>query len=208
VAAALALSTALNEPGALVLIVSPSLRQSQESFHRVTALYRAMPEPMPTEAASALRLALVNGSRVVSLPATEGTVRGYSGARLLIVDEAARVHDDLYYAISPMVAVSKGTVLALSTPFGRRGWFYEAWEQGEGWERTRVDCYECPRIPSAFLDQERASMPRAWFQAEYECLFTASEHSVFREEDLQAMLDETVESWDFLGETHVRHRRL
>jgi hypothetical protein len=208
VAAALALRTALHQPGALVIIVSPSLRQSQESFHRVTTLYRTMAQPMPTEAASALRLTLTNGSRIISLPGTEATIRGYSGVNLLIIDEAARVLDDLFHALSPMLAVSHGTVLALSTPYGRRGWFYDAWERGEGWERTRVTAYECARIPAAFLDQERASMPRAWFQAEYECIFTDTEQTVFREEDLQAMLDATVEPWDFLGDTHVRHRRL
>jgi hypothetical protein len=198
VAAALALHTALHEPGSLVLVLSPSLRQSQESFHRVTSLYHTMPQPVPTEASSALRLALANGSRIISLPGTEATVRGYSGVRLLVIDEAARVQDDLYHAVSPMLAVSQGKVLALSTPYGKRGWFYQAWEQGEGWERTRVTAYECVRIPTAFLDQERLTMPRSWFQAEYECQFVDTDQNVFREEDLQAMLDDTVEPWDFL----------
>jgi hypothetical protein len=44
---------------------------------------------------------------------------------LVIVDEAARVPDDLYRAVRPMLAVSQGRLIALSTPFGQRGWFYD-----------------------------------------------------------------------------------
>jgi hypothetical protein len=72
-------------------------------------------------------LELGSGSRIVSLPGTEGTIRGYSAVSLLIGDEAARVSDALYYAVRPMLAVSQGRLLALSTPFGKRGWFCEEW---------------------------------------------------------------------------------
>jgi hypothetical protein len=56
-----------------------------------------------------------------ALLGTEKTIRGFSGAALLIVDEAARVDDALYYALKPMLAVSGGSLLMLSTPYGRRG---------------------------------------------------------------------------------------
>jgi hypothetical protein len=36
------------------------------------------------------------------------TIRGYSGIKLLILDEAARVPDDIYRAVRPMLAVSAG----------------------------------------------------------------------------------------------------
>src|SRR5262245_16270332 len=86
--ACLALHEAMYSPQALVLVLSPSLRQSQELFRKVLAAYRTLAAPVPTEAESALRLELVNGSRIVSLPGTEATIRGYSGVRLLIIDEA------------------------------------------------------------------------------------------------------------------------
>jgi hypothetical protein len=78
---------------------------------------------------------LPNGSRIEALPGTERTVRGFSGASLLIVDEAARVDDGLVYSVRPMLAVSGGSLMMLSTPFGRRGVFYREWTEGEGWER-------------------------------------------------------------------------
>ena len=45
--------------------------------------------------------------------ATEGTIRGYSGVSLLIIDEAAWVPDDHYASVRPMLAVSGGIFPAL-----------------------------------------------------------------------------------------------
>jgi len=84
--AALALHTALGEPGALILLLSPSLRQSSELFKKVQDAYRVVGNTAPLQAESALRYELYNGSRIISLPGTEGTVRGYSGVKLLVID--------------------------------------------------------------------------------------------------------------------------
>lgn len=196
-AAAAALSTALRQPGSLTLILAPSLRQAQESFRRVLALYRTMAQPMPTEAESALRLELANGSRIVSLPGTESTIRGYAKVALLIVDEAARVADELYYAVRPMLAVSGGSggggkLLALSTPYGKRGWFYDEYTHGEGWERTTIRAAQCPRISAEFLAEERRALPRLWYEAEYECVFSAVVDAVFRDDDLDEVFAQNV----------------
>ena len=59
------------------------------------------------------------------LPGGEDTVRGFSGVRLLIVEEAARVPDETYFASRPMVAMSGGRIILMSTPAGRRGFFFE-----------------------------------------------------------------------------------
>src|ERR1017187_8688007 len=68
-----------------------------------------------------ISLELPNGSRIVGLPGTEATIRGFSAVSLLLVDEAARCSDELYLAIRPMLAVSDGTLWLMSTPFGKRG---------------------------------------------------------------------------------------
>jgi len=163
--AALALATALREPGSLVLLLSPSLRQSSELFRKVLDHYRALQAPLRTTAESALRPELANGSRLVSLPGTEGTVRGYSGVRLLVIDEAARVADELYYAVRPMLSVSGGALVVLSTPFGKRGWFHQEYTQGESWERFKITASECPRISKEFLEEERRTLPPLFFQS-------------------------------------------
>jgi hypothetical protein len=193
VAAAVALATALQEPGSLTLLLSPSLRQSSELFRKVLDHYRTLQPPVPCQAESALRLELANGSRLVSLPGTEGTVRGYSGVNLLVIDEAARVVDELYYAVRPMLAVSGGRLLALSTPWGRRGWYHKEYTEGEGWQRVKVTAYDCPRISRAFLAEEARTLPPLWYQSEYLCEFVDTVDQVFSFAHVQAALSAEVQ---------------
>jgi hypothetical protein len=193
VTALLALHTALYQPGALVLLLSPSLRQSSELFRKVADFYRRAGAPVPSEAESALRLELANGARVVSLPGKEATVRGYSGVALLVIDEAARVVDDLYYSVRPMLAVSGGRLIALTTPFGKRGFFHHEWTQGgDGWGRVKVTAEQCPRIAPAFLAEERAALGDWWYRQEYLCEFVETRDQVFTYEEVMAALSRDV----------------
>ena len=76
---------------------------------------------------------------------------------MVIIVEAARVEDELLAAVRPMLAVSDfgGRLIALSTPFGKRGWFFEAWHNGgEDWTRVEVRAEDCPRISKEFLAEE------------------------------------------------------
>src|SRR5918997_5874065 len=104
----IALHRALYVPGTLLLCLAPTLRQSQELFGKVLGFYRDLDRPIPAQAERKLSLELENGSRIVTLPGTDKTIRGFSGAALLVVDEASRVADELYFAIRPMLAVSGG----------------------------------------------------------------------------------------------------
>ncbi len=195
ITALFAVHTANYDAGSLVLLLSPSLRQSQELFKKARDIHRSLKHPVPTDAESALRLELTNGSRIVSLPGKETTVRGYSGVGLLAVDEAARVPDDLYFSVRPMLAVSGGRLMALSTPFGTRGWWYEAWRSDEPWERYQVAAVDCPRIPPEFLDEERRAMGEWWYAQEYECEFLDAETQPFGREDVDRAFEEEVEAW-------------
>src|SRR5262245_49085027 len=159
VSSLLALHEALYRPPALVLLLSPSLRQSQELFRKVKDAIGALGQEAPALAEeSALRLEWANGSRVVCLPGREQTIRGVSGVWWLVGDEASRVPDALYFAIRPMLAVSGGRIVLLSTPFGRRGFYFEVWENGgAAWERVEITAEQCPRIGRDWLEQERAT---------------------------------------------------
>jgi Helicase len=151
-AGVLALHEALVSPGALILILAPAERQAKELFSKVAGFYHTLGHPIAADSYRKLGVELANGSRIEALPGTEKTIRGFSGASLLVVDEAARVDDGLYYAIRPMLAVSGGRLLMLSTPAGRRGVFFEEWTEGQSWERYEVKAEECPRISEAFLE--------------------------------------------------------
>jgi len=186
----IALHRALYYPGSLVLCLAPALRQSQELFGKVLGFYRDLGRPVSPQAERKLSLELENGSRIVTLPGTEKTIRVFSGTSLLVLDEAARVEDELYFAVRPMLAVSSGALMMLSTPYGMRGVFYEEWTSGHGWERYEVSASQCPRISEEFLEEER--LPPFIFRQEYECSFEETEDQVFTTDMIDRALTDEV----------------
>jgi predicted phage terminase large subunit-like protein len=121
----------------------------------------------------------------------------------VLIDEAAQVSDELYYAVRPMFATSGGQLILLSTPRGKQGIFWHAWDQEPDWKRVKVTADECPRISKKYLDQERRALPSAWFAQEYCCEFVQDEDSIFKERWIQYFdpekrpyMDRTIQSWD------------
>ena len=192
--AAIVLAEALAHPDALVLVVCPAERQSKEFLaDKVLKLYNANGRPLDRGSESTLHLERGNGSRILALPGNEATLRGFSGARLIVLDEAARIPDALYYSLRPVLAVSKGRLLVLSTPYGKRGFFHaEYTEGGADWHRVKVTAGQCPRITPEFLEEERRRLPDLWFRSEYNVEFVEPVDQVFRYDDIQAMVDATI----------------
>jgi hypothetical protein len=176
----LALHQALSVACSLVLILAPSERQSRELMRGILNFYQQLGHAVPADSERKLGLELANGSRIEALPGTERTIRTFSAVDLLLLEEAARVADDLYFAVRPMLAVSNGRLVMLSTPAGRRGIFHHEWsEGGDGWERYEVRADECPRISAEFLEEERRTLPAYIYRQEYECSFEDVEDAVF-----------------------------
>ncbi len=193
VTAAKAVHQAYTAFGSLTLVVSPSARQSGEFLRKATGFVQRLGIRPKGDGDNEMSLELPNGSRIVGLPASEATIRGFSAVALLLVDEAARVPDELYLALRPMLAVSAGALWLMSTPFGARGFFYDAWERGASeWLRVRVPATECPRIARDFLEQERAAMGERWFRQEYLCEFTDSGDGVFAREVVERAITKEV----------------
>ncbi len=158
--------------GSLTLVASPSERQSGEFLRKTAGFLGRLGIKRRGDGDNAGSLALPNGSRIVGLPGVEGTVRGFSAVSLLLIDEAARVSDATYKSLRPMLAVGDGDLWLMSTPYGKRGFFYDAWAHGgDGWERHTAPATECPRIPAAFLEEERRELGSRWFAQEYLCEF-------------------------------------
>ncbi len=203
ISAVLAVHEAIYTPGSLTLLLAPSLRQSQELFRKVKDILVALQSPHTPQIAeeSNLRLELDNDSRIVALPGTEQTVRGFSNVALLIVDEAATCEDSLFFSIKPMLAVSGGRIILLSTPRGKRGFFHDVWTTGGAdWNRTLITAEQCPRISLEWLLKEKESMPSFWFKQEFECQFVESVDSVFSFDEVHATLSDTLEPFVFEGD--------
>jgi hypothetical protein len=191
--AVLAVHRAYFVPETLVLVASPSARQSGEFLRKAGALLRRLGLRVRGDGDNQISLLFPNGSRIVGLPGREATVRGFSAVSLMLIDEAARVPDELYKSVRPMLAVSNGDLWLMSTPYGKRGFFYEEWHGDGDWLRVRVPATECPRIPAAFLEEERRTMGDAWFRQEYLCEFVGTEDALFDEETVQACMTDDVE---------------
>jgi len=197
-AAVLGLHEALYRPGSLTILVSPSQRQSSELFRKVTELRELLPTQPELSEDNKLSLTVRGGGRVLSLPGSEATIRGFSGATLIVEDEASRVPDELYMAIRPMLAVRGGRLILMSTPFGKRGHFWREWSEGTTWQRVEVPASRVPRISKEFLEEERRAMGDWWFSQEYGCEFRESTDSVFSHADVMAAL--TDDAQPFFGE--------
>src|ERR1700733_9557042 len=162
IAAAKAVHRAYTREKSLVLVASPTDRQSAELLRKAAEMVAFLGIRPRGDGDNETSLLLPNGSRIVGLPGMEGTTRGFSAVSLLLIDEAARVDDAMYKALRPMLAVGQGDLWLMSTPCGKRGFFYDAWQHEAGWEKVQVTATECARIRAEFLEEERGAMGRQW----------------------------------------------
>lgn len=189
--AGVAVAEMLSRPNTTVLVTAPTERQGVECFRKGLDLYDRLGQPVPAVRRGATFLELATGSRLLAVPGNERTIRGFSSVALVIVDEAARVPDPLLAAVRPMLAVSGGRLLACTTPFGKRGWFYQAWAGDERWQRIEVRADQCPRISARFLADEERALGRRWYAQEYLCSFEEATDAVFSTSDILAAAVDT-----------------
>jgi hypothetical protein len=179
VVAMLAVLEAMYVAGSLTLLMSRSLRQSTELFRKVVDFYtRLGKRGFVRQTAHELHMTL--DRRIISLPCSEPTIRGYSNVHMIVIDEAARVPSELYQAVRPMTAVSKeGRIICLSTPNGKQGFFWKCWANEDAWTKIEVPATRVARISEKFLDEERRALGLACFRQEYCCSFEAREGVVY-----------------------------
>jgi hypothetical protein len=186
-AAGLAIHTAVYERDVNAVIVSPSLKQSTEITRRARLGLRNLGVRLTQDSTSLLRL--TNGSRILSLPGTARSVRGWS-ARLLVVDEAAYIDDETMTVARALVATGGRTVVQ-STPADEFGPFYELVTADDpGWARMTVRSDEVSTITPEFLAAERRAMSPDAYSREYECAFGKAGASLFTLARIDAMLRE------------------
>lgn len=190
-----ALHRAFTVAGSLTLVASPSGRQSGEFLRKAAEFLARLNIKRRGDGHNACSLVLPNGSRIVGVPGTDGTVRGFSSVSLLLIDEAARVADETCKSLRPMLAVGNGDLWLMSTPYGKRGFFYEAWAYSDGWERHSAAATDCPRIDPGFLEGERGAMGALWFAQEYLCEFIELGGGWFSRDLVEAALTEVAPLW-------------
>ena len=173
-AALRALYEALNDDGSTVLLAGPTGRQSGHIMTRSREFAQQLGLTLGAPPPGCEGYKLPNGSKIISLPDNDATIRGFSAPRLIIVDEAAFASDELISALRPMLAVSDGRMMLLTTPNGQSGYFYEKWhEQSEVFHKILCRADQCSRIDPKVLEGMRGSMTTAEYAQEFDCQFSA-----------------------------------
>jgi hypothetical protein len=170
-------------------VIAPSQDQSAELMMKFDEFRGAVELPsdyLSTDTKLAVRFA--NGNRFVARPGSEKTARSFSAVTLLLEDEASRVLDDLYNTVRPMLAVSNGRHILMSSPFGKRGHFWRIWDKERDlWEWYEIPAEMCPRITPEFLAEEKRTNP--WFEQEYNCKFMEATDQVFNNYTISKLFD-------------------
>jgi hypothetical protein len=220
-AAIKALHFALARPNSTVLCVSPTLRRSTEWLRLVERFASILASSTPSEFPSRSRegciptvppsspratafappkatssvLTLPNRSRILALPGTAHSNRGYS-AHLLLFEEAAFIPDPVFTALLPTVAATEGAVWLISSAGPPSGFFYEIWTQpGLPYTRFKADATQCPRITQEHLDEARLALGELRFRREYLCEFSPDALPIFSPDLLESALDDSFDPW-------------
>lgn len=193
VSALMALHTCIFQPGALVLLISRSIRQSAELFLKFETFLERLPDPPRRTEDTKLSTILQNGSRCVSLPASEATIRGFSSVSLLIEDEAARVSDEIFVASAPFLSVSQGRQILLSTPFAKEGHFFRLWTEENNWLKVEIKADQCPRLTPEILEEQMVLFGPIKYAREYNCEFVEHEFTIFTEERIARATNDDIE---------------
>ena len=190
--AALGLHESIYRRPSFGLVIAPSQDQSAELMLKFDEFRSAVELPsdyLSTDTKLAVRFA--NGNRFVARPGSEKTARSFSAVTLLLEDEAARVSDALYNSVRPMLAVSNGRHILMSTPFGKQNHFFKIWDQERDmWQWFEIPAEQCPRITKEFLEEERRTNP--WFEQEYHCVFMESEGAIFSSDLFRSLANPSI----------------
>ena len=194
--AALALHHASTTPDALVLVVSPSARQSGEFLRKVESFAARLRLPQRADGRNEMSLALPNGSRIVALPGRDDTTRGFSSVSLLLIDEAAYVPDPLYPLRPRHARRLQRPPLAHVHPQRPARLLLENLDRSRS--PLAQNRRHRRRLPPHLqrLPRRNASPPRhRVFSQEYECQFVAPEGAFFETHWLEGMFTDETPAW-------------
>lgn len=171
-----------------VLITAKAQRQSMELFNQVKKEMRISQwtrEQWGVTNDTRTEIQFANGSRIVCLPVGRdgSNIRGY-GTDLIIVDEAAFINDEIFQEVlAPMMAVGDGTFVLLSTPFGKKGFLYEKYND-PNWYKKQVPTARNPLVDDSFIEEQKQQLTNTQFKQEILGEFVESSDSFFTRDEL------------------------
>jgi hypothetical protein len=180
-------------PGSQTLILAPSGRQSTRMFATVRRFVKMLEPTEVLEADNRMSCEFSNGSSIIAIPgANPDTIRGFV-PDLIIEDEASWVLDETHEACAPMLLVTKGRHILLSTPGGARGHFHAHFTSGNpDWERFTLSVLDNPRIDKEQLEKLRRKTPEWMWRQEYLVHWLSSYDQMFSDDLINSAFDDRV----------------
>lgn len=190
-----------------VLMIAPTERQAQQLFQK-TLIYleEKCPDKIkrgkdrPTKS----KLQLKNETEIICLPTgkTGAGIRTYTIDRLYI-EEASRVPEDVWAAVTPMITTTGGDQVVLSTPFGATGEFFRIFKNKDNayssftrFSKSTEDVVENRPISDTWtekqrdralqhLEREKKRMSKREYAQEYVGEFIEELHRYFSDEVIE-----------------------
>ena len=167
---------AVKNPKQTILVIASVERQAFLLFDKILAYlmdnyksYIKKGKHKPTKH----KIELNNGSIIYSLPTGMSGygIRGFT-VNLLIADEAAFIPEDVWPAVTPMLAATKGKLILLSTPQGKytpdgKERYYYSCYNNPDFKSFHISSEDCSRIDQDFLKREKERMTKLQYAQEY-----------------------------------------
>ncbi len=141
------------------------------------------------------KLMMKNGTTIHCLPTGDSGygIRGYTIDRLY-ADEAHFINEDVWAAVTPMLATTGGDIILLSTPFGTSGYFYRCFHD-KNFTAIHVNTEEVAAqrqdpqktLMLEFLKDEKLRMTKLQYQQEYLGLFVGGIQRFFPDDLIDSL---------------------
>lgn len=178
-----------------VVILSPTLAQSQLLFTKIARVWEMIGLPIQMVRRTMTEMHLENHSSVVCVPAgSDGeSARGYGVKNgLLVFDEAAFTPNKVFAATLPIAEDNARTIL-ITTPGGKHGKFYDMWTDEAEFpevQRIRASSIDLPRMAKT-VERARRNMTKLEFDVEHGLRFMGKGQPFFDADTIQAAFTDT-----------------
>lgn len=174
-----------------IYIGGPKEDQSKEVLEKAADIIRACGWAGPIVAPGELQTLSIrfrSGSKIAALSGSPTGIRGKT-ADEVIITEAALASDKYIAAFSPSRGVTGGALVLESTPFGKQGTFWRAFNGDAGaWTTFRRPWQDCPRLTAQFIKEERERNPLL-FKQELALEFLEDLGALFSTADIEAAFE-------------------
>ena len=158
---------AINVPNSFILIGAYVIEQAEHIFWKVKDYMLTKHADKIVGRPTLHFMELKNGSKIIC-KAVGDTGAGMRGptVTLLVLDEAAFISDNAWVAIEPVISVSGGRTILLSTGQGKTGFFYRS-TLNKDIKQFKVSARNCPRHSKEYLDKKEKELSPIAFATEY-----------------------------------------